>query len=244
MAKKNWPENLKRYDQQEKILCKRNNYSKTDPDASFMRMKEDHMKNGQLKPGYNLQISTQDQFILHYSLHQNQADTLTLCPHMEGYKGQYDSMPDVVVADAGYGSEENLYYNAQDDCFYCPMGQKMTNIGISTDTSDNGYQQTYTKYQAQNCQGCPMRGACHDPKSNRVIKVNHKLRKYKEQARQRLLSDLGISHRKKRPADVEVVFAAIKHNKNFRRFNLRGLPKVEIETGLLAIAHNLAKMVN
>ena len=47
-----------------------------------------------------------------------------------------------------------------------------------------------------------------------------------------------------RPADVEVVFAAIKHNKNFRRFNLRGLPKVEVETGLLAIAHNLAKMVN
>jgi len=67
-------------------------------------------KNGQLKPGYNLQISTHDQFILHYSFHQNQTDTLTLCPHMEGYKNQYDSMPDVVVADAGYGSEENYEY--------------------------------------------------------------------------------------------------------------------------------------
>lgn len=161
-AKKNWPENLKRYEDQEKILGKRNNYSKTDPDASFMRMKEDHMKNGQLKPGYNLQISTQDQFILHYRLHQNPNDILTLCPHMQGYKDQYDSMPDVVVADAGYGSEENyeylekeqiegfvkfsyfhleqqdkflkdpskqenLYYHARDDCFYCPMGQKMVN---------------------------------------------------------------------------------------------------------------------
>ena len=81
-------------------------------------------------------------------------------------------------------------------------------------------------------------------KSSRIILVNHKLRKYKEQARQRLLSEHGITHRKKRPADVEVVFAAIKHNNNFRRFNLRGLPKVEVETGLLAIAHNLAKMVN
>jgi len=57
-------------------------------------------------------------------------------------------------------------------------------------------------------------------------------------------SKLGITHRKKKPADVEVVFAAIKHNNNFRRFNLRGLPKVEVETGLLAIAHNLAKMAN
>lgn len=278
-AKKNWPENLKRYEDQEKILGKRNNYSKTDPDASFMRMKEDHMRNGQLKPGYNLQISTHDQFILHYSLHQNQTDTLTLCPHMEGYKNQYDSMPDVVVADAGYGSEENyeylenqqiegfvkfnyfhleqqdkfredpskqenLYYNAVQDCFYCPMGQKMVNIGTEIKRTDNGYERLYTKYQAKNCQGCPMRGVCNDQKSNRVISVNHKLRKYKEQARQRLLSELGITHRKKRPADVEVVFAAIKHNNNFRRFNLRGLPKVEVETGLLAIAHNLAKMAN
>ena len=50
-AKKNWPENLKRYEDQQHILGKRNNYSKTDPDASFMRMKEDHMRNGQLKPG-------------------------------------------------------------------------------------------------------------------------------------------------------------------------------------------------
>jgi hypothetical protein len=46
------------------------------------------------------------------------------------------------------------------------------------------------------------------------------------------------------PADVEVVFAAIKHNNNFLPFNLRGLPKVEVETGLLAITHNLAKMAN
>ena len=50
-AKKNWPENLKRFKDQEKILGKRNNCSRTDPDASFMRMKEDQMKNGQVKPG-------------------------------------------------------------------------------------------------------------------------------------------------------------------------------------------------
>src|SRR5690606_14446047 len=61
-AKKNWPQNLERYGQQEEILAGRNSYSKTDPDATFMRMKEDHMLNGQLKPAYNLQISTQKQF--------------------------------------------------------------------------------------------------------------------------------------------------------------------------------------
>lgn len=244
-AKKNWPENLKRYEDQEKTMGSRNNYSRTDPDASFMRMKEDHMNNGQLKPGYNFQISTQDQFILHYSLHQNQADTLTLCPHLEGFRSSYDSMPDVLVADAGYGSEENhayletrqvegfvkfnyfhqeqqdrfcidpskqenLYYNAIEDCFYCPMGQNMSNIGAYTDRSDNGYLQTYTRYRAKNCNGCPMRGECHKQKSSRIINVNHSLRKYKQQARLRLLSQQGIAYRKKRPRDVEPVFGIIK----------------------------------
>lgn len=66
-AKKNWPANLEKYKKQEAILGQRNSYSKTDTDASFMRMKEDHMKNGQLKPAYNLQISTNNRFILHYS---------------------------------------------------------------------------------------------------------------------------------------------------------------------------------
>jgi hypothetical protein len=60
-ARKNWPENLKKYEQQEKTLGNRNSYSKTDPDATFMKMKEDHMLNGQLKPGYNWQISTENQ---------------------------------------------------------------------------------------------------------------------------------------------------------------------------------------
>jgi hypothetical protein len=59
-AKKNWLKNLERYEQDENKLGNRNSMSKTDPDASFMRMKEDYMKNGQLKPGYNVQISTQN----------------------------------------------------------------------------------------------------------------------------------------------------------------------------------------
>jgi hypothetical protein len=55
---KNYPENIARYERQEAILCERNSYSKTDTEATFMRMKEDPMKNGQLKLGYNVQIST------------------------------------------------------------------------------------------------------------------------------------------------------------------------------------------
>jgi len=276
-AKKNWPSNLKKYEQQEKILAGRNSYSKTDPDASFMRMKEDHMLNGQLKPAYNFQISTNNQYIVNYSLHQSTADTTTLQEHTEIYKKQYQQTPKIITADAGYGSEQNyqylcdnhienyvkynyfdkdqsskpdkkypfkadtLYYNPQQDYYICPMGQQMQNIGTHQTKSKTGFIQTISRYQAKNCNGCPLRGACHKSKGNRIIEVNHNLNQYKEQVRENLNSEQGIYHRKKRPCDVEPVFANIKNNHHFKCFMLRTKPKVEIEAGLLALAHNLRK---
>lgn len=64
----------------------RNSYSKTDEEATFMRMKEDAMLNGQLKPGYNIQISTENQFITHYDIYQRPTDTLTLIPFWNSLK--------------------------------------------------------------------------------------------------------------------------------------------------------------
>lgn len=98
---------LEKYEHQLEILGDRNSYSKTDPDAVFMRMKEDHMKNGQLKPAYNAQISTENQFITQYSIHQTTADTVTLASHLESFEHQYQTQSEEVVADAGYGSEQN-----------------------------------------------------------------------------------------------------------------------------------------
>jgi len=109
-AKKHWPAKLKQYAKQEKILAGRNSYSKTDPGGTFMRMKEDYMKNGQLKPAYNVQISTNNQFVVNYSLHHNPTDTKTLIPHLEQHKKLYGTLPQVQVADAGYGSEANYQY--------------------------------------------------------------------------------------------------------------------------------------
>ena len=276
-AKKNWPSNLKKYEHQQKLLNQRSSYSKTDTDATFMRMKEDHMLNGQLKPGYNLQLSTNNQYIVNYSLHQTTADTTTLQEHTELYKHEYHATPEVITADAGYGSEENyqylqqnnienyvkynyfdkeqkskpdkkypfktdtLFYNENLDCYYCPMGQQMKNIGMHQTKTKTGFTATVTRYQAANCNGCPLRGICHKSKENRIIEVNHVLKKYKQQVKENLMSQKGIYHRKKRCADVEPVFANIKNNHHFKRFMLRSKPKVEIETGLLALAHNLRK---
>src|SRR5690606_4316504 len=106
-AEKNWSANTARYNEQEKILGGRNSYSKTDTDATFMRMKEDHMQNGQLKPGYNVQISSEDQFVLNYTIHPNPTDTLTLPNHVEDFEQHLGTTPDTLTADAGYGSEQN-----------------------------------------------------------------------------------------------------------------------------------------
>ncbi len=84
-----------------------NAYSQTDVSATFMRLKDDHMKNGQLKPAYNAHISTENQFITHASIHQTPGDTTTLSIHLDGFQQAYNQQSDTVVADAGYGSEEN-----------------------------------------------------------------------------------------------------------------------------------------
>jgi hypothetical protein len=67
------------------------------------------------------------------------------------------------------------------------------------------------------------------------------LNQLKAKATERLKSEKGLYYRKKRGVDVEPVFANLKYNKGFKRFLLKGLSKTEIETGLLALAHNLAK---
>lgn len=273
-AQRHWPENLRKYDEQEKQLGGRNSLSKTDPDATFMRMKEDHMLNGQLKPAYNLQISTQAQFILNYTLHQTSTDYGTLASHIEQYESLYSALPKAVVADAGYGSDENygllagknieayikyntfdkeqkqdirtlgndnLHYNQAENYLVCPMGQRMQHTGTGQRVTTSGYVQITSRYQAQNCEGCPMRGVCHKGQGNRIVEINHSLRKHKQAAKEKLNTEEGIRYRKRRPLDVEPVFANLKHNHAFRRFLLKGMSKTEVEIGLLSIAHNLRK---
>lgn len=101
---------MNRYKEQLETMGSRNSYSKTDPDATFMRMKEDAMLNGQLKPGYNVQISTENQFITNFGIYQRPADTLTMTNYLESFKTRYGMQSDEIVADSGYGSEENYEY--------------------------------------------------------------------------------------------------------------------------------------
>ena len=277
-AKKNWPQNMAKYQKQEAILKQRNSYSKTDPDATFMRMKDDHMQNGQLKAGYNVQASTNNQYLTNYTLAQTTADTTTLKDHLADHIENYNETPETLTADAGYGSEENytdledkditayvkynyfhkeqqdkkkgkinpfhpdeLYYNKENDTYYCPMGQAMNHIGSYKKKTKNGFEQELHLYQAQNCKSCPLRSLCHKSKYNRIIERNYNLIRLKAKAKSLLTSEKGIAKRKQRCWDVEAVFGNIKQNMNFKRFMLRGIDKVKVEIGLIAMAHNLKK---
>lgn len=96
----------KKYEIYHDVFNGRNSFSKIDTDATFMRMKDDHMMNGQLKAAYNIQMGTENQFVLAYNIFPNPTDTRTLIPFVESL----NQLPKTIIADAGYGSEENLDY--------------------------------------------------------------------------------------------------------------------------------------
>ncbi|MFJ7951474.1 IS1182 family transposase, partial [Lysinibacillus sp. NPDC096418] len=102
-----WITRKQKYERDFEIFDTRNSYSKTDNDATFMRMKDDYMQNGQLKAGYNVQVATEGQFTLAYGVFPNPTDMKTLIPFLDQIEKQYFDLPKHIVADAGYGSEQN-----------------------------------------------------------------------------------------------------------------------------------------
>ena len=111
-----------KYQQYDKTFRGRNSFSKTDPDATFMHMKEDHMRNAQLKPGYNVQFGVEGEYITGVLVSSERNDQLTLIPLMEDMKSYGADYRDV-TADAGYESEENYswFEAAQKPCYIKPQ---------------------------------------------------------------------------------------------------------------------------
>ena len=103
-------ERLKGYTKKLHICGKRNSYSKTDPDATFMRMKEDAMGNGQLKPAFNLQHGVYSEYIVWLTIGPQPTDTTTLIPFLKETEEYLAFKYQKIIADAGYESEENYVF--------------------------------------------------------------------------------------------------------------------------------------
>ena len=158
-------------------------------------------------------LQASNQFILHYSIHSNPGDTATLETHLKSFKQQYRKTPKELVADAGYGSARN----------YNMLKKKKIRPYVKYSYFD--------REQKALRRNKPFKNPIVDPEISRLYTEVQGL----------LTSSRGIKLRKQRSHDVETVFAQIKNNKGFRRFTLRGAEKVQIEIGLLALAHNLKK---
>ena len=109
-------------------LGDRNSFSKTDVDATFMHMKEDYMRNGQLKPGYNIQIGVESEYIVGVGAFSNRSDVNTLIPFLNRIKSHTNRSFERIIADAGYESSENYLYleeNGQ-ECFIKPTNYEIS----------------------------------------------------------------------------------------------------------------------
>ena len=111
-----------KYENYQDTFDGRNSFSKTDKDATFMHMKDDHMRNAQLKPGYNIQFAVEGEYITGVDVSSERTDQLTLIPLLNRMKENGVEYRDV-TCDAGYESEENYTYfeNSETECYIKPQ---------------------------------------------------------------------------------------------------------------------------
>jgi len=250
----------------------RNSYSKTDPDATAMRMKND-----ELRPGYNVQVVSENGFIVGASVSQNANDGTSFIPLMEEMDSALLPEPDEIVADAGYGHEEVYEYleernidafikypsyhaeNSREskyrfhysrftydrirDVFICPLGRQLYFIEEGETRNKSGFVVHQRKYQSSACSDCPYKSQCTNSTVGRTLTVNMNLRRHQQKARDNLEGVYGESLRKRRGYEIETVFGDWKHNLKFQRFQLRGLDKVRAELFFHSLAYNLRKIM-
>lgn len=244
----------------------RNSFSKTDNDATFMRMKDDHMRNGQLKAGYNVQIATENQFVLHTQVYPNPTDTKTFIPFIKSLPKEVQPTQ-YIVADAGYGSQENLEYIDKSKWTglikYGMFEKEQKKKYIQSDKNlanwtHDDQEDTYTHpdgtiyafshiRQIKTNTGYTRLSHVYqstDPSyrnERKTLSINYQYEEHKLNIKEQLSSPEGRGFYGKRKVDVEPTFGQVKANLGFTRFSVRGQSKVENETNLVFMANNLRK---
>lgn len=148
-----------KYDKYNATFDGRNSFSKTDKDATFMRMKSDHMRNSQLKPGYNVQIGVEGEYITIADISSERSDQLTLIPFLDNFYEHTNRRYKTVVADAGYESEENYAYLKEKNqkCYIKPSNYERSkkkkykkNIKLRENMGYDPTSDTYTCHNNRN----------------------------------------------------------------------------------------------
>lgn len=233
----------------------RNSYSRTDKDATFMHMKEDHMRNSQLKPGYNVQIGVSDEYILHLDVSSERNDYKTFIPFLEGFKRKYNFYPKYPVADSGYGgltnyrylklNEMELYtkYNMYEKDTHDKKRMKDPYFSFNLVKQGNNYvapNGDILKYLYRNKRGNDV----YLLPNCKHKEINDENLEYQKKVIENLKTPLGIDLRVQRSIQVEGAFGVIKEAFNIRRFRRKGTQNIRLEFYLTAIGYNLDKYHN
>ena len=258
------------YETKERICGEnRKSYGKSDHDATFMELKTDYYSHtGQMRAAYNMQIGVFDGFIMQCGIFQNRTDYGTFIPFLEKYKQNYNRLPKYIVADAGYGSQNNYSYlesinrplftkytmyekdhkgkgtndlfKMKDESYICLNG----NIGTCLYSKPNG-----TKiYKFEGCKICPFSKRCRRgyrgrDSNARNASYNKDFIEQKRKVIKNLETPKGIELRVNRSIQVEGAFGVIKQDMEYNRCRRRGINNVNLEFNLVCIGYNIKKYI-
>ena len=269
---KDWKEKLESYRKHLEIMGDyRNSYSKTDHDATFMRMKEDHMKNGQLKPAYNIQLASASGFIIGENISHHPSDMYTLKPFLKDLLEKYPNKLNRIVADAGYESEENYVFLAENNLTSYIKPSNYEKSKTRKYKKEQEFRKSL-KYDERQDKCISQEGKefirCNDRyrkrksgyvtitkvyrcfdwnkegQKSKGIYIAETFQKYREETLKNIISDQGIEERLNRSIQAEGAFSKIKSGLNYNRFHHRGKENIISEICLLSIALNLNKLAS
>ncbi|HJH56271.1 MAG TPA: IS1182 family transposase [Brachyspira hyodysenteriae] len=235
----------------------RNSYSKTDIDATFMRMKDDYMRNGQLKPGYNLQIGVISEYICAYDIFPNPSDSKTLIPFLEKIKTLNLNIKNV-VADAGYESIvnyeylEKMGYNSYIKPIYFEKSKTRKFKNDLNRVENLIYNSKENKLFRKD--GLELKflysnrkRTIHyffNPEIEKIIKYNGRFRVLSDKSKENISSEYGKQLRLNRSIQVEGAFAVLKENMKLRKLKVRGRTSVLREICLFCMGYNFNRYIS
>ena len=267
-AKKEEVPKLQKYEEQLEIIGQdRKSASKTDHDATFIRM-----KNGELAPGYTVSISTSEQFVTGVHVYNNNRESNEFTNLVDDLNVNYGRLPVNFIADAVYGTASNLDYLKQkgmnsylksldykidyrettltdliydeaNDEWICKKGKRFV-FRKSKIVETNGPKREVRSYICKDCGECPEAKKCirRRDKTVRYITYDPHITPIRKENYENLRSDAGKQYSKKRCIEPEAVFGFVKWNKQFNRFTVRTLQKCKTQLLMVLLGHNIGKM--
>ena len=250
----------------------RNSYYKTDHDATAMCMKDDYYsgRGSSMHAAYNVQFIVSSGIITYFGVFQDRNDYYTLIPMLSGYRRHYGRHPENICADSGYGILANYRYIDENGIgnyvkfqswngessgkrpqLFFPEGETFRclngKLGICLGTPAHGHVRGSQVFEFRGCLGCRYawkcreRLACKDSDS-RQAELSIEYERYKQKARDNLLTIRGLEMRINRTIQAEGNFGQVKQNMHYVRFRRRSMPKVRAEIMLVCLGRNIRKI--